>query len=120
MNQPTRALERGAAQPVAAQVLHARGERQGRRLDRRRGRVPPPAASAGHGGRSGRRGRRLRVGSHTAGIGDDVAFRVLCQQLFFTPFSLTIWRYPGLFSTLLRFMHASNKFPPIYSFPPTQ
>ena len=42
MNQPTRAPERGAAQPVAAQVLHARGERQGRRLDRRRRRVPPP------------------------------------------------------------------------------
>lgn len=38
--------ERGAAQPVAAQVLHARGEREGRRVDRGRGGVlqAPPAA----------------------------------------------------------------------------
>ena len=39
--------ERRATQPVAAQVLHARGERQGRRLDRRRRRVPPQEAAKG-------------------------------------------------------------------------
>jgi hypothetical protein len=33
-------VERCEAQPVAAQVLQAGGERQGRRLDRRRCRVP--------------------------------------------------------------------------------
>ena len=33
-------LERCAAQPVAAQVLYARGEREGGRVDRRRGGVP--------------------------------------------------------------------------------
>ena len=53
--------ERRAAQPVAAQVLHARGERQGRRLDRRRGRVPPQEAAEGDGGRGSRGRRCLRV-----------------------------------------------------------
>ena len=33
-------LERSAAQPVAAQVLYARGEREGSRVDSRRGGVP--------------------------------------------------------------------------------
>ena len=33
-------LERCAAQPVAAQVLYARGEREGSRVDSRRGGVP--------------------------------------------------------------------------------
>ena len=33
-------LERSAAQPVAAQVLYARGEREGRRVDGGRGGVP--------------------------------------------------------------------------------
>lgn len=38
--------ERGASQPVAAQMLHARGEREGRRVDGGRGGVlqAPPAA----------------------------------------------------------------------------
>ena len=41
--------ERGAAQPVAAQVLHARGEREGRRLDGGRDRVLQASAAALHG-----------------------------------------------------------------------
>ena len=38
-------------------------------------------------------------------------FHQIFSPRFKLCFSLTIWRYPGLFSTL-RFMHASNKFPP--------
>ena len=37
-------IERCPAQPVPAQVLHEGGEREGRRLDGRRARVPPEEA----------------------------------------------------------------------------
>lgn len=42
--------ERGASQPLAAQVLHARGEREGRGVDGGRGGVlqAPPAARRAH------------------------------------------------------------------------
>jgi hypothetical protein len=42
----SRTLERCETQSVAAQMLHASGEREGRRLDRRRDRIPSPAATA--------------------------------------------------------------------------
>lgn len=68
-----------AAQPVAAQVLHARGERQGRRLDRRWGRVSPQEAAEGHSGCRGRGCRGLRVRKEMATLGHSNRSRDRCR-----------------------------------------
>jgi len=45
---PNHCVERRETQPLAAQMLHARGERQRRRLDGGRNGISPPATPAIH------------------------------------------------------------------------
>ena len=53
--------ERGASQPVAAQMLHAGGEREGRRVDRGRGGVLQAAPAAGRARAPAAHARRVHL-----------------------------------------------------------
>lgn len=87
-------LERRSTQPVAAQVLHACGEREGRRVDSGRGGVlqaAPPAVRAGRRHSAGLRSagsgvRHRHRDTHPAGLD-------LLQTKFHTYLVMPTWRW---------------------------